>query len=191
MASSQASELANFIQSKRDLGCRANYVQVVEESIQSHTAKDFWKILGGQSSYQCKDSHITWIKTEKRVWSTQLHWCLSLIAAGTPDEDELYEGAIVETNCIYRLMDNKLVPDDDFWAKMPRCSLLCSTEVRTWSFYMFDLALLSGHKQTLWHTAMHAGTAGLVSNICVCCVSRFWSLTLAVRCTYGMGRKWL
>lgn len=51
-------------------------------------------------------------------------------AAGTPDEDELYEGAIVETNCIYRLMEDKLVPDDDFWAKMPRCSLLDPKEVR-------------------------------------------------------------
>lgn len=49
--------------------------------------------------------------------------------AGTPDEDELYEGAIVETNCIYRLMDNKLVPDDGFWAKLPRCSLLRPKEV--------------------------------------------------------------
>lgn len=54
---SQASELANFIQSKRDLGCRANYVQDIEESIgtDSHAAKDFWKILGGQSGYQSKD----------------------------------------------------------------------------------------------------------------------------------------
>ena len=50
-------------------------------------------------------------------------------AAGTPDEDELYEGAIVETNCIYRLVDDKLVPDDDFWAKVPRCALLDPKEV--------------------------------------------------------------
>lgn len=55
------------------------------------------------------------------------------LAAGTPDEDELYEGAIVETNCIYRLMEDKLVPDDDFWAKMPRCSLLDPKEVRLMS----------------------------------------------------------
>lgn len=36
----------------------------------------------------------------------------------------------METNCIYRLTDDKLVPDDDFWAKMPRCSLLNPKEVR-------------------------------------------------------------
>ncbi|XP_047424124.1 supervillin a isoform X4 [Mugil cephalus] len=114
---SKASELANFIQSKRDLGCRANYVQVIEEGINmhSHAVKEFWKSLGGLSNYQ---------------------------SAGTPDEDELYEGAIVETNCIYRLMDDKLVPDDDFWAKMPRCSLLNPTEVLVFDF---------GSEMYIWH----------------------------------------
>ncbi|XP_070784604.1 supervillin a [Enoplosus armatus] len=111
----KASELANFIQSKRDLGCRANYVQVIEEGAHGHAAKDFWKILGGQLSFQ---------------------------SAGTPDEDELYEGAIVETNCIYRLMDDKLVPDDDFWAKMPRCSLLNPKEVLVFDF---------GSEMYIWH----------------------------------------
>ncbi|KAM6908075.1 supervillin a [Lycodopsis pacificus] len=113
----KASELANFIQRKRDLGCRANYVQDIEEGVdtQSHAAKDFWKFLGGQSSYQ---------------------------SAGTPDEDELYEGAIVETNCIYRLMDDKLVPDDDFWAKVPRCSLLNPKEVLVFDF---------GSEMYIWH----------------------------------------
>ncbi|XP_069554175.1 supervillin a isoform X8 [Brachyistius frenatus] len=113
----KASELANFIQSKRDLGCRANYVQVVEEgsSTHSHDVKEFWKILGGHSSYQ---------------------------SAGTPDEDELYEGAIVETNCIYRLMEDKLVPDDDFWAKIPRCSLLNPKEVLVFDF---------GSEMYIWH----------------------------------------
>nr|XP_046226652.1 supervillin a isoform X11 [Scatophagus argus] len=112
----KASELANFIQGKRDLGCRAKYVQVIEEGVSTHShAKDFWKILGGQSSFQ---------------------------SAGTPDEDELYEGAIVETNCIYRLMDDKLVPDDDFWAKMPRCSLLNPKEVLVFDF---------GSEMYIWH----------------------------------------
>nr|XP_019943114.1 PREDICTED: supervillin isoform X5 [Paralichthys olivaceus] len=113
----KAAELANFIQSKRDLGCRANHVQFIEEGpiTHSHAAREFWKILGGQSSYQ---------------------------SAGTPDEDELYEGAIVETNCIYRLMDDKLVPDDDFWAKMPRCSLLEPKEVLVFDF---------GSEMYIWH----------------------------------------
>lgn len=114
------------------MGCRANYVQVIEEgaSTHSHAAKDFWKILGGQSSFQCKDSCLDINSNLEEMDEMQADALVFLlVAAGTPDEDELYEGAIVETNCIYRLVDDKLVPDDDFWAKMPRCSLLNPKEV--------------------------------------------------------------
>lgn len=52
-----------------------------------------------------------------------------VIAAGPPEQDEQFENAIVETNCIFRLLDDKLVPDDDEWGKVPRTSLLASTEV--------------------------------------------------------------
>uniref|UniRef100_H2V5Y0 Supervillin a n=1 Tax=Takifugu rubripes TaxID=31033 RepID=H2V5Y0_TAKRU len=111
----KASELANFIQSKRDMGCRAQDVQLIEEGMNNHASQEFWKILGGQ---------------------------LSIQSAGTPDEDELYEGAIVETNCIYRLVEDRLVPDDDFWAKMPRCSLLDPKEVLVFDF---------GSEMYIWH----------------------------------------
>ena len=54
-------------------------------------------------------------------------------AAGPPEEDELFESAIVETNCIFRLLDDKLVPDDDQWGKVPHSTLLESKEVRDWT----------------------------------------------------------
>uniref|UniRef100_W5MKA4 Supervillin a n=1 Tax=Lepisosteus oculatus TaxID=7918 RepID=W5MKA4_LEPOC len=113
----KASELATFIQTKRDLGCRANYVQIIEEGINthSHAAREFWNLLGGQTNYQ---------------------------SAGSPEEDELYESAIVETNCIYRLVDDKLVPDDDYWGKVPRCTLLDSKEVLVFDF---------GSEVYVWH----------------------------------------
>ncbi|KAM5285473.1 supervillin isoform 8-T8 [Hipposideros larvatus] len=113
----KASELATLIQTKRELGCRASYIQTIEEGINTHThaAKDFWKLLGGQTSYQ---------------------------SAGDPKEDELYETAIIETNCTYRLMDDKLVPDDDFWGKIPKCSLLQSKEVLVFDF---------GSEVYVWH----------------------------------------
>ncbi|KFO34557.1 Supervillin [Fukomys damarensis] len=113
----KASELATLIQTKKELGCRATYIQTIEEGINTHThaAKDFWKLLGGQTSYQ---------------------------SAGDPKEDELYEAAIIETNCIYRLMDDKLVPDDDFWGKIPRCSLLQPKEVLVFDF---------GSEVYVWH----------------------------------------
>ncbi|KAG7281599.1 hypothetical protein CRUP_033709, partial [Coryphaenoides rupestris] len=74
----KAKELANFVQTKRDLGCRANYVQFIEEG----------------------------------------------------------------TNCIYRLLEDKLVPDDDFWAKVPRCALLNTKEVLVFDF---------GSEMYIWH----------------------------------------
>lgn len=113
----KASELATLIQTKRELGCRATYVQTIEEGINTHThaAKDFWKLLSGQTSYQ---------------------------SAGDPKEDELYETAIIETNCVYRLTDDKLVPDDDYWGKIPKCSLLQSKEVLVFDF---------GSEVYVWH----------------------------------------
>ncbi|KAL6475473.1 hypothetical protein MHYP_G00165130 [Metynnis hypsauchen] len=113
----KAAELATFVQTKHDLGCRASYVQTIEEGINTHSyaAKEFWKILGGQASYQ---------------------------AAGTPEEDEFYETAIVETNCVYRLQEDKLVPDDDYWGRVPRCSMLSPTEVLVFDF---------GSEVYVWH----------------------------------------
>lgn len=112
----KASDLATFIQTKHDLGCRTDYVQTIEEGINthSHAAKEFWKILG-QASYK---------------------------AAGTPEEDEFYETAIVETNCVYRLLEDKLVPDDDYWGRVPRCSMLSPTEVLVFDF---------GSEVYVWH----------------------------------------
>ncbi|XP_039200070.1 supervillin isoform X22 [Crotalus tigris] len=113
----KASELAALIQTKRELGCRAPYIQTIEEGINTHThaAKEFWKLLGGQTSYQ---------------------------EVGRPEEDEMYEAAIIETNCIYRLVDDKLIPDDDYWGKMPKCTLLNSKEVLVFDF---------GSEVYVWH----------------------------------------
>uniref|UniRef100_A0AAR2K0Z4 HP domain-containing protein n=1 Tax=Pygocentrus nattereri TaxID=42514 RepID=A0AAR2K0Z4_PYGNA len=113
----KASELASFIQLNHDLGCRATQVETIEEGVnsQSPTAAEFWKILGGSSGYQ---------------------------SAGSPEEDELFESAIVETNCVFRLVDDKLLPDDDFWGKVPRSSLLGSKEVLVFDF---------GSEVYVWH----------------------------------------
>lgn len=138
----QASELATLIQTKRELGCRATYIQTIEEGINTHThaAKDFWKLLGGQTSYQCKSllyfggRRLEHPFPQPPSLTGPLSQPLSNVlsypeAAGDPKEDELYETAIIETNCVYRLTDDKLVPDDDYWGKIPKCSLLQSKEV--------------------------------------------------------------
>lgn len=60
---------------------------------------------------------------------THLCPCDFITAAGPPEADEQFENAILETNCIFRLLEDKLVPDDDEWGKVPCCSLLESKEV--------------------------------------------------------------
>ncbi|KAJ8011552.1 hypothetical protein DPEC_G00059420 [Dallia pectoralis] len=113
----KASELATFIQTKRDLGCRASQVQTIEEGVntESPAATEFWKILRGQQTYQ---------------------------AAGSLEEDEMFESAIVETNCIFRLVEDKLVPDDGQWGKVPSSTLLESREVLVFDF---------GSEVYVWH----------------------------------------
>uniref|UniRef100_A0A3Q4HYZ5 Supervillin n=1 Tax=Neolamprologus brichardi TaxID=32507 RepID=A0A3Q4HYZ5_NEOBR len=113
----KANDLATFIQTNKDMGCRGNQVQTIEEGVnpQSPDTQEFWSVLGGQMAYQ---------------------------SAGPPEEDEQFENAIVETNCIFRLQDDKLVPDDDEWGKVPRSSLLTSKEVLVFDF---------GSEVYVWH----------------------------------------
>ncbi|XP_076156195.1 uncharacterized protein LOC143139493, partial [Alosa pseudoharengus] len=105
----KVSELANFIQTNHDLGCRATEVVTLEEGVnaQGAVATEFWKVLGGLAPYQ---------------------------SAGPAEEDELFESAIVETNCIFRLVEDRLLPDDDYWGRVPHCALLDSKEVLVFDF---------------------------------------------------------
>ncbi|KAG5265310.1 hypothetical protein AALO_G00240830 [Alosa alosa] len=113
----KVSELANFIQTNHDLGCRATEVVTLEEGVnaQGAVATEFWKVLGGLAPYQ---------------------------SAGPAEEDELFESAIVETNCIFRLVEDRLLPDDDYWGRVPHCALLDSKEVLVFDF---------GSEVYVWH----------------------------------------
>lgn len=132
-------------------------MQNIEEGANTHTpaAKEFWKIIGGQASYQCKlyvfiqeclgDVIMTKFNCtvlnksgwEKYLLIFILYVYLYFTAAGPPEEDESYENGVVETNCIYRLLEDKLVPDDDYWGRVPRCSMLNSKEVIKIHIYIF------------------------------------------------------
>ncbi|XP_008432169.1 supervillin isoform X9 [Poecilia reticulata] len=113
----KATDLATFIQTHKDMGCRASQVQTIEEGVnaQGSDAQQFWTVLGGQMSYK---------------------------SAGPPEEDERFESGIVETNCIFRLVDDKLVPDDEEWGKIPHTCLLAPKEVLVFDF---------GSEVYVWH----------------------------------------
>ncbi|XP_051523403.1 supervillin-like isoform X2 [Myxocyprinus asiaticus] len=105
----KGSEMAQYVQTKRDLGCKAPQVTVLEEGVntENRSAKEFWSLLGGKTEYR---------------------------GAGEPEEDELYESGIVESNCVYRLVEDKLVPYEEAWASIPSVSLLNSKEALVFDF---------------------------------------------------------
>ncbi|XP_070782834.1 supervillin [Enoplosus armatus] len=113
----KASEMASFVQAKRDLGCKAPQVTVLEEGINTNSrwAKEFWSLVGGQTQYR---------------------------GAGEPEEDELYESGVLDSNGVYRLQGDKLVPHEDAWASIPSVSLLNSKEVLVFDF---------GSEVYVWH----------------------------------------
>uniref|UniRef100_A0A3B5LGM4 Supervillin d n=1 Tax=Xiphophorus couchianus TaxID=32473 RepID=A0A3B5LGM4_9TELE len=113
----KASEMASFVQAKRDLGCKAPQVSILEEGIntESRWAKEFWSLIGGKTKYR---------------------------GAGDPEEDELYESGVVDSNGVYRLQGDKLVPHEDAWASIPSVSLLDSKEVLVFDF---------GSEVYVWH----------------------------------------
>lgn len=49
--------------------------------------------------------------------------------AGAPDEDELFEQGVMESNCVYSLLEDRLVPHEQAWASIPSTALLDSSEV--------------------------------------------------------------
>lgn len=105
----KASEMAAFVQAKRDLGCKASQVTLLEEGINTDNrwAKDFWSLLGGHTQYR---------------------------GAGEPEEDELYESGVLDSIGVYRLQGDKLVPHEEAWASIPSVSLLDSKEVLVFDF---------------------------------------------------------
>ncbi|XP_056144387.1 supervillin-like [Lampris incognitus] len=113
----KTSTLASVIQSQMDLGCQAPQVLHLEEGLNSDSsmATEFWKLLGGKTQYR---------------------------GAGPPEEDELYERGVVESNCVYRLVENRLVPHEHAWASMLSISLLNSNEALVFDF---------GSEVYLWH----------------------------------------
>uniref|UniRef100_A0A8C4N4K3 Gelsolin-like domain-containing protein n=1 Tax=Eptatretus burgeri TaxID=7764 RepID=A0A8C4N4K3_EPTBU len=110
-------ELASTIQTRRDLGCRAGSVTVIDEEAGTEGGKNkgFWSHLGGNAPYQ---------------------------AARGDVEDAQYERAIAETNCIYRMLGDKLIPEDAAWGRVPQQALLGDSDVLVFDF---------GSEVYVWH----------------------------------------
>lgn len=104
---SRGAEVALNIQQKKDLGCLSSrqVLTVSEEKVtcSSSQVENLWKLLDGTGSVS---------------------------GAGHPDEDELYESAIIATNMVYEVQDDELVPVTEYWGTIPKIEMLDPNKVQ-------------------------------------------------------------
>lgn len=102
---SRSSEIALYVQQKGDLGCSTESVIKIGENgkATSKQMEEFWRLLGGKGS-DCR-------------------------GPGNPDEDELFESALVCTNMVYELVEDELVPNEIFWGSVPKIEILDPNKV--------------------------------------------------------------
>ncbi|KAF7991845.1 hypothetical protein HCN44_010646 [Aphidius gifuensis] len=104
---SRGAEIALRIMKNKDFGCCANKILTIyeEDSIKNPNntmiAKKFWKYLGIDND---------------RV--------PDIVDAGHPDEDEFYESSLIDTNAVYELSNDKLIPIDKYWGMLPKIKML-------------------------------------------------------------------
>ncbi|XP_039308928.1 uncharacterized protein LOC105192922 isoform X2 [Solenopsis invicta] len=110
----RAAEIALSIQQQKDLGCQAIEVITINDDkmmCSRNQVNKFWNYLGV-------------IDSER----------LNVVEAGHPDEDELYESAIIDTNMVYELKDGQLVSHEKFWGTLPKIEMLHKNKILVFDF---------------------------------------------------------
>ncbi|KAL7050581.1 hypothetical protein ACKWTF_004132 [Chironomus riparius] len=98
-------DMCTSILRDKDLGCNANMLlSITERNLDGHNGKMFCKILERD-----EDEPLT--------------------SAGHSDEDELIEACLQETNMVYELQDDSLVPVEDFWCQVLTISMINSRKI--------------------------------------------------------------
>lgn len=109
---SRSADIANYILQKRDMGCKTDRVLTVstkEADSSSKIVQTFWELLGSD-----KDAKV--------------------VDAGHPKEDEEYELRIIDTNMIYEVQGEELVPLKEYWGCIPKIEILEESRVLVFDF---------------------------------------------------------
>jgi len=142
---SHAAKVAQSILDKKDLGCvSANqlYTIVCDSSVPNgQHEKKFWTLLGVTSSETPFIKGINTVYILSRVSLLNIFYHIPYVclgqAAGHPDEDELYESAIVSTNAVYEVVDDELVVLPEISETVAKIEILDPSKVRS----IFSLSL--------------------------------------------------
>ncbi|XP_028049374.1 supervillin isoform X2 [Monomorium pharaonis] len=109
-----AAEIVLSIQQQKDLGCQAiEVITITDDKLicSKNEVNKFWDYLGV-------------VNKEK----------LTIVEAGHPDEDELYESAIIDTNMVYELKGEQLVSYEKFWGTLPKIEMLDKNKILVFDF---------------------------------------------------------
>lgn len=108
---SRAADIANFIQQKKDMGCKSARIVTISAK-DSHTSRkdvqEFWQLLNANED--------------------------AIVDAGHPEEDELYEMQIIGTNMIYEFCNDELVPFTEYWGSIPKIEMLQESKIVVFDF---------------------------------------------------------
>ncbi|XP_033608263.1 uncharacterized protein LOC111866670 isoform X5 [Cryptotermes secundus] len=108
---SRGAEVAMNVHQRRDLGCinSEQVITILEEKVtcSSSQVEKFWELLGGTGPAS---------------------------GAGHPDEDELFESAIITTNMVYEVQDSELVPIMEYWGAIPKIEMLDPSKILVFDF---------------------------------------------------------
>lgn len=137
----RAAEIALSIQQQKDLGCQAVEVITINDdklTCSRNQIEKFWSYLGVVDSKKLNGIFFflflqyAMLVLCRFCMCTTLIMCYNITAvveAGHPDEDELYESAIIDTNMVYELKDEQLVSHEKFWGTLPKIEMLDKNKV--------------------------------------------------------------
>lgn len=75
---------------------------------------------------------------------------MTVVEAGHPDEDELYESAIIDTNMVYELKNEQLVPHEKFWGTLPKIEMLDINKVIVYFILSYIIAMMIHNSQSIY-----------------------------------------
>ncbi|XP_063382167.1 uncharacterized protein LOC134668655 [Cydia fagiglandana] len=112
----RSTDVAQHIQNTKDLGCKNSPAIIkIDEQTKNYSNKhwnQFWSLLGlteGVEDYKP-------------------------VETGHPDEDEIFESCIVQTNMCYEVIDDELIPIKEYWGQMPKIAMLNQSKTIVFDF---------------------------------------------------------
>ncbi|CAE1282568.1 SVIL [Acanthosepion pharaonis] len=103
----KSADVAAHIQQKKDMGYKSSSGIITIDS-KKNCSSIFWSLLEGHES-ECQE-------------------------CGGLEEDEIYENAIINTNMIYQIEKNRLIPFEEYWGGLPKYEMLKSHQVFVFDF---------------------------------------------------------